>query len=1275
LGVCAGAAAEGAGAPGLLFRASFDRLTAFADSAKGALESTLETSLEFRSKPGVVGSCLVLEDGERCAYHVKGNLDTAAATVSFWVKPVNWSDKKPRYEKFFRVSNADYGIHVGKPGEAGLARAWIRVGRWGTPLMKTFFAVGRTKWDGDTWHKIDVTWDSTHVAIYIDGRLGSRTDLPNISLPALDDCWFELVPLWTQKTLTHHADDRTFIDEVEIRRGVLSRDRILKNYIAQYAALAGDMQPPVARVPRCAGIALDGRLDDAAWAKAARVSILSDIRTGFPHSSDAAASVCWDAENLYVGLWSERPGGAAPLANQTARDGKLWEDDSFEIFIIPGDDPGKPYCQFLLNAKGALYDGRGGDQGWTSNARVAAAVGDEAWTAEFAVPFADLASAAPAPGDVWLVNFCRDWPQPPPAKPIWTSWAHSGYAQRPEAFGRLVFDGGAEGARITLGPGLPRGRLEVAGAFGRPGKLQCVVTADKQTVFEQAAGLPGEKTIQGVLRDVKTGVLAATVTDAEGASIAEYRTRFMVQEPVSVTLIPDVLGGKLDFQIDLQNLDPEWAAPVKAGKASLEVLVEGPEGIRAEQSLDLSGLNAALSLPLQFRDGDYRIAYTLRAPGMAEPFVAAGAFSKPPTPWLGAQAGVTDEVLTPWTPLTYESGAAVGCWNREYAFNGPLLASVKSAGREMLRGPVRLALETVAGRGDLAQTSRTATRQDPARAEFAGEARFGALDVGVKWSSWMEYDGLTVGRVTIEPPAGGVEVRRLALFIPLRSDVVKYIRGERLHPNRTDWDGAQWESGFEPTLWVHNETEGFCYFFEHEGNWVYPEGAKVTRVRGGAEAGIELSVISSPVRVAQPLSYEFGFQGTPGRPMVASWRDWDFGLGVPLEGQNAYAAMNNFSSRSGLLDVACPPMITAWDARRDKLGIRDFYYSTTSCTANDNPIFDLFGRRWHCSFAAQFGPYVYKKTPFRPPVDTYYLLPICNGAPTFTDYLTWQGRELLELVGPEGIYTDCDKVTACDNAGHGHGFTDAFGRKGVSYPILDHRALLKRLAGVVRGRREGGERAYYMTHCHSRLVPPVHGWADFFFPGEQYTHRIYGNRWYYIDDLDESAWRCELASAPSGVVHVFLAEFVRGSKDKTDYDHPEYTESLLAMASVNDALCSAAYCNRKTIEQYWALRKRLAFTNAEFIGHWRPDCPVKAETERALAAAYVMPGRALVPVVNRLPETATVSVKADLAALGLAGQAVKVVDERTGESLTIEGGAFSVGIKGRNFTYVSLAGE
>jgi hypothetical protein len=59
---------------------------------------------------------------------------------------------------------------------------------------------------------------------------------------------------------------------------------------------------------------------------------------------------------------------------------------------------------------------------------------------------------------------------------------------------------------------------------------------------------------------------------------------------------------------------------------------------------------------------------------------------------------------------------------------------------------------------------------------------------------WMEYDGLTVATVALKPAPGGSDVHKLALRIPLRSDVVKYLRGGTqmgtIKTGRIAWDGG-----------------------------------------------------------------------------------------------------------------------------------------------------------------------------------------------------------------------------------------------------------------------------------------------------------------------------------------------------------------------------------------------------------------------------------------------------------------------------------------------------
>ena len=214
-----------------------------------------------------------------------------------------------------------------------------------------------------------------------------------------------------------------------------------------------------------------------------------------------------------------------------------------------------------------------------------------------------------------------------------------------------------------------------------------------------------------------------------------------------------------------------------------------------------------------------------------------------------------------------------------------------------------------------------------------------------------------------------------------------------------------------------------------------------------------------------------------------------------------------------------------------------------------------------------------------------------------------------------------------------------------------------------------------MTHAHSKLVPPVHCFADFFWPGEEYTHRLYGNKWYYVNDMPEVDYRVQLSGRSSGLVHIFLPEFKRGTRDPGDVDQPQPTESLLAMCAVNDVNTSASYLHLPNVEEWWGIRKKLELNQAQFVGYWQEDCPVRTVTEGAIASLYKWPGRFVVPVANRSENDTQVAVELNLQQLGLTGTEILATDERSGAPLTVKNGRFTVPVKARNFTFVNLQQE
>lgn len=82
----------------LLFRVTFDDLTANAQVAQGNPKSSLDRNLSLTAKEGFnKKTALLLGDGEQCAYEIKDNLNLSAGTISLWAKPHNWNDSEGRF--------------------------------------------------------------------------------------------------------------------------------------------------------------------------------------------------------------------------------------------------------------------------------------------------------------------------------------------------------------------------------------------------------------------------------------------------------------------------------------------------------------------------------------------------------------------------------------------------------------------------------------------------------------------------------------------------------------------------------------------------------------------------------------------------------------------------------------------------------------------------------------------------------------------------------------------------------------------------------------------------------------------------------------------------------------------------------------------------------------------------------------------------------------------------------------------------------------------------
>ena len=215
---------------------------------------------------------------------------------------------------------------------------------------------------------------------------------------------------------------------------------------------------PKYEVKRAASrIAVDGKLDDAAWQAAGVVEFQFpwDAQTGAKQRT--RARMLWDDQNLYVGYDCD---DTDIVAQFDKRDDPTYRDDAVEIFINPNPEQLDFYYGLEMNARAVLYDYfrvfpkllirrldmtgvqlathlRG-----TLNARNDK---DEGWTLELAIPWSNFEELSrklpPAPGATWTLNLNR-WDGVEPTRRL-SLWSDSGMKQpnphQPARFGQVVF--------------------------------------------------------------------------------------------------------------------------------------------------------------------------------------------------------------------------------------------------------------------------------------------------------------------------------------------------------------------------------------------------------------------------------------------------------------------------------------------------------------------------------------------------------------------------------------------------------------------------------------------------------------------------------------------------------------------------------------------------------------------------------------------------------------------------------------------------------------------
>ncbi|MDD5598795.1 MAG: sugar-binding protein [Victivallaceae bacterium] len=190
---------------------------------------------------------------------------------------------------------------------------------------------------------------------------------------------------------------------------------------------------------------IDGNLNDPAWENAAKVKLLflNDKENSRPEVL-TEAYITKDRDNLYIAFLCMEPAMSKIMTNQKDRDGKIWMDDSVEIFIDPEKNE-SGYYHLIINSAGIVYDAKVSnnfdDRSWDSGIKTAAMRQKDYWTVEAAIPLAKISPHKR--NDIWGINFTRSRtsPENPKITAEVISWSPLiGTFHQPDKFGSLVIN-------------------------------------------------------------------------------------------------------------------------------------------------------------------------------------------------------------------------------------------------------------------------------------------------------------------------------------------------------------------------------------------------------------------------------------------------------------------------------------------------------------------------------------------------------------------------------------------------------------------------------------------------------------------------------------------------------------------------------------------------------------------------------------------------------------------------------------------------------------------
>jgi hypothetical protein len=179
---------------------------------------------------------------------------------------------------------------------------------------------------------------------------------------------------------------------------------------------------------------LDGVLDEPLWSDARRVELASTL--GDDGDWPAAVRLACDGQFLYFAVECRKaPGVKYPASTgPRTRDADLSAGDRIEL-LLDVDRDRATYYRLAVDHRGWTSESCFGNSSWNPSWYVAAHADEGTWTAEAALPLAELVAEPPRSGEAWCIGVQRV----APGVGFQSCSRPASTAIEPAGFGLLVF--------------------------------------------------------------------------------------------------------------------------------------------------------------------------------------------------------------------------------------------------------------------------------------------------------------------------------------------------------------------------------------------------------------------------------------------------------------------------------------------------------------------------------------------------------------------------------------------------------------------------------------------------------------------------------------------------------------------------------------------------------------------------------------------------------------------------------------------------------------------